>query len=106
MSEKNGIEKALKNPVSWLVGSVASVFAVAGAAFSDPTGGVAALIMVFVEQASSIFTAASIAGFTLAPEVEAIPAGAIQAIALVSGGTVVLIIGSRVWDKLKRRFKQ
>lgn len=102
----NEIEKALKNPVSWLVGSVASVLAVAGAVLSDPTGGVAAVIMVFVEQASGIFTAASIAGFTLAPQIEAIPTGAIQGVALVAGGVVVLTIASRVWDRLKSRFKE
>lgn len=103
---RNRIEKALKNPVSWFVGSVASVVGVSAAVLSDPTGGVAALLTVFIEQASSIFTAASIAGFTLAPEIPQIPSGAIQAVALVSGGVVVLTIGSKVWDRLKRRFTE
>lgn len=98
------LENALRHPISWLVGAVVSVYAVATAILADPTGGVATVLMVFIDQASTIFTATSIAGFTLAPAVDWVPAWPLRAVALASGTVLVLLLADRLWDSLEDRF--
>jgi hypothetical protein len=98
-------ERAIKHPISWLTGAVVSVVAVSSAILGDPTGAIFGILAVFVQNASTIFTAGSIAGFTLAPAIPAIPADLVQGVAIVAGIVVVLKIADNLWDEMEERFK-
>lgn len=96
-------EDIIRDPVSWVTGGLASIGGAAYAIGADPITAGAAFIDVAVAQASHVFTAASIAGFTIAPTIEWIPEGTITAIALVAGAIVVLKLVGRLWDAFTDR---
>lgn len=103
MTRKKRIEDALKHPIAWASGGVASIVAVVFALGGDPFGITAAIITVIVSRATSLFTGASIFGFTVAPNVDVIPAWPFQVGAIVLGIVVVAKILDRVWDSFKSR---
>lgn len=96
-------EGFLRHPLTWTIGAVTSVIAVAFATLGDPVSAIAAILAVFSGQASNIFTAASIAGFTLAPVIGPEWAGTLQRIAVLFGIVVVVKILDSVWDSIKGR---
>lgn len=97
------MKEMFENPVSWAVGGVASVFGVLAVLVTDPSMSFLAIAQVLVDNASMLFTASSIAGFTIAPEVSQELAKWIQWIALGSGLVIVLKVSADIWDRIKER---
>lgn len=103
MSEGDTIERILKNPFRWIVGGVTSAVVVLASIGVDPISSTAALLSVLYSNATGLFTAASIAGFTVAPEVPYLPEGMLQGAALLFGVVVILSILGQIWDSIKDR---
>lgn len=103
MSTKEKIRDFVNSPLAWVLGGIASVVTFFASFGVDPVTTGTALAAVLVDQSMNIFTAASIAGFTLAPEVPWLPAKVIQLIAIVAGSIVVVKIILSVWDRIKAR---
>lgn len=101
--EESDLERIVRHPVAWAVGGVVSVFTVIGSIIGDPTGTIVTVFSTMIDLAMPIFTATSIAGFTLAPEIPQIPARGVQIIAIIFGLIVVALIADRVWDSIKER---
>lgn len=97
------VETILKHPVTWAIGGLVSIAAVISAMFTSPFAAVATVIQVLFANASSIFTASSIAGFTLGPQFSPTVAGVFKGVALVAGTVFVWKIADGVWDEAKRR---
>lgn len=95
------MREMIENPVSWAAGAAASVVGVFVAILADPSMSFLAIGQVLVENASMLFTASSIAGFTIAPEVSQGLAKWIQWIALGSGLVIVLKVAADIWDRIK-----
>lgn len=83
-------EEIISDPISWVSGGLASLSGAIYMTGVDPISAIAVLMDVGLSNATNVFTAASIAGFTLAPEVDWLPAGSIKVIALVFGAIVAL----------------
>lgn len=103
MTTRKEIEGALRNPIAWTVGGIVSVLTVLATIGFDPFGITAGLLSVVFTQATSLFTAGSILGFTIAPNVDWIPAMPFQLLAIAFGIVVVGKILDRVWDSFKAR---
>ena len=101
MTEQSELRKLLTSPISFAIGGIASVITVALSLFGDPVTTSIAIIGVLSDQAFNLFTAFSVAGFTLAPEFEWLPAGTIQGLALFFGVVIVVKIADSVWDSIK-----
>lgn len=101
--DESDLTSFARDPIKWLVGAVVAFFSVVTAIALDPTGSVATIALSLIDQAGLIFTAASITGFTLAPEISWIPKREIQAIAIIFGIIVVAGVIDKVWDNLKER---
>lgn len=99
----SNIEDIIRNPVSWVAGGIASVVGVLTAVGGDPISSTIAVLTVLSANATEAFTAASILGFTVAPEIPQLPEGALKAIALVFGVLVVLKMLSGLWDAITGR---
>lgn len=98
------VEKILRHPVTWVVGAVTSVIGVMAAFALNPVHVAATVVEVAFANASTIFTASSIAGFTLAPAMfPPLAATAVKGVAFGSGILVVAKIGDRMWDRFKER---
>lgn len=93
----------LENPYSWIVGVLGSMSGVSYYFLSDPFALFSVVFEVILADAASLFTAMSILGFTVAPEVPSLPEGAFQAIALVLGVIVVVKILDGVFDRIVER---
>lgn len=66
-------------------------------------GWIQAIVAVLWGQLSTLFTALSIAGMTLAPRVEWLPEGPLTAAALVAGGLYVAKLGDSIIDQIEAR---
>jgi hypothetical protein len=100
---REDVREAVENPVSWLLAFFASAATVIGAIAIDPTGSVVAISALVLDMSTTLFTALSIAAFTIAPNVD-IPgwlADGLVAGALFMGLLAILKILSSVWDRLK-----
>lgn len=91
-----------RRPIAWVYSAIASVLAVFGFLAQDPTGTMAAIFSVAIADATSLFTALSILGFTVAPET-GLPEVTIQRIALLFGLIVVAKILNDVIDSITDR---
>ena len=88
----------LKNPIAWLTGGVG------GVVLFDPTV-LTALLAALWSSAGTLFTAASVAAFTVVPEVSALnpyEEGAV-AIAVAAGGIYLAKLGYRILDNYTDR---
>lgn len=103
MTDHDRIETALRNPIAWVSSGIISVITVMVSIGFDPFGIVATVLTVIFSQATNLFTAGSIMGFTVAPEISWLPAWPIQAAAIGLGLIVVGKIVSGVWDRFKAR---
>lgn len=99
------IERALRHPFTWVSGAIVSVFGVLSAVAIDPVTAASAIVEVFVAMSSTIFTASSIAGFTLGPMVGPFIANAFKVVALISGSIVVISVLSNVWDRIEKKLE-
>lgn len=99
------MKEMIKDPISWAIGGVASFFGVLGVMLTDPTMSIMVIIEVLFQNASALFTASSIAGFTLAPEVSMELARVVQGIAFISGVVIVAKMVGRLWDNVKEKVK-
>ncbi|MDZ7701820.1 MAG: hypothetical protein U5J98_06975 [Halobacteriales archaeon] len=77
----------LTDPANWLMGALGAAAAVLGAVAFDPTGTALAVVLTFIGNASTIFTASSITAWTLGPEIEALKpwVPALRKVALAAG---------------------
>jgi hypothetical protein len=64
------------------------------------------LISVILQQSGALFTAASITGFTIAPQVEWLPVDIIQTLAIVVGALFVLTQLAKVGRAAKKQFME
>lgn len=87
----------------WVGGAIASAIGAGAFFLAHPIAFGGALTNVMFADAASLFTALSIMGFTVAPELPSIPAGAFQSLALVFGVIVVVKTAERIWDSLEKR---
>lgn len=69
----------------------------------DPGGLVTALLFTIWQQSGTLFTVTSILGFTLAPEVDLLPTGALRTLALAFGAVFVLSLLWKFGDNLEDR---
>lgn len=92
----------LKNPLAWGSGVFGSMLG-SMYLFADPFTLFVVFFEVVFSNATSLFTAFSILGFTIAPEVPALPTGLFKAAALVLGVIVVVKILDRVFDNVIER---
>lgn len=102
---KDTVRKAVKDPLSWVAGAVFSAFAVAASFGVEPISAAVIVLTVLYNNAMTLFTASSILGFTVAPEVPWIPARFFEAVAILLGLMVVGQIGAQVWDKVVDRLE-
>lgn len=89
--------------VMWVSGALTGLFGVLSALLFDPTGFGAALLTTIWQQAGTLFTVTSIAGFTLASEVPQLPARQLQLAAIGFGVVFALTLLDRFWDNLEER---
>lgn len=100
------LEELLRHPVAWVAGAAGSVAGVVASILGDPIGGVLAIVDVANAYAFNIFTASSIAGFTLGPALPQVPAGFFQAIALGAGALIVIKVSDSLWDAIKQQLRR
>lgn len=88
----------IKNPVAWLTGGVGGVVLV------DPTV-LTALLAALWSSAGTLFTAASVAAFTVVPEVDALSQyeQTAVAVAVAAGGIYLAKLGYRIFDNYTDR---
>ncbi|WP_253737994.1 hypothetical protein [Halohasta salina] len=88
----------IKNPVAWLTGGLGGVF------LFDPTV-ITALLAALWSSAGTLFTAASVAAFTVIPQVDALSSieETAVAIAVVAGGIYLAKLGYRILDSYTDR---
>lgn len=103
MPSPNQIRNALSNPISWVVGAVGSVLAIAASLGVDPITASIIIATVVWNNAMTIFTGSSIIGFTLAPEIDMIPARPFQVAAVIVGFIVVGNILSKLFNRVESR---
>lgn len=103
---KKDVERILKSPLSWLIGGIGSVATVVLYLAGDPTGLVAAVIVLIWSMSSQIFGGLSILAFTIAPNVSWVPVQPLSALAVGFGIVAVLRILYKVWRRLKGRVEE
>lgn len=88
----------LKNPVAWLTGGVG------GVVLFDPTV-ITALLAALWSSAGTLFTATSVAAFTVIPQVSALSPyeETAVAIAVAAGGIYLAKLGYRILDNYTDR---
>jgi hypothetical protein len=91
------LERVLMHPASW----VASALTVLGGVFQLPFA--SELWMWLLNSSGSLFTATSIAAFTIAPEVEGFSAGVLRPVAIVLGGVFIAAQLRTAFEKLQER---
>lgn len=87
----------------WIAGGIASVTGVVAYIISNPMSFGGAFANVMIADPMSMFTAFSILGYTVAPEIPSLPAGAFKALAILFGVIAVVKILDSIWESLKRR---
>lgn len=102
---KDTVRSAVSDPLSWIAGAVISGLAVVASFGVEPITAIVVVVTVLYNNAMTLFTASSILGFTVAPEVAWIPEGTFQAAAIILGLMVVGQIGAQVWDKIVDRME-
>lgn len=96
-------ENFLRHPISWVTGGVVSAVGVLFSIGLDPISAVSAVMAVFSSQAMNLFTAFSIAGFTIGDFFDWLPADLLQTVAVFFGVIVVVKLLDSVWDSIKDR---
>lgn len=104
-ASQNQVREALSNPLSWVVGTVGSILAVSASLGVDPITGGIIIGTVIWSNATTIFTATTILGFTIAPEIGFLPEQSFQVAAIVVGFMVVGQVLAKLWDRVKTRVK-
>jgi Flp pilus assembly pilin Flp len=87
----------LKNPITIAVSIATAIGHMLG------IGPITAVVSVLWANVSTLFTALSIAGLTLGPELAWIPEGPLTAAALIAGGAYVLKLLDRVFDQIQAK---
>lgn len=95
----------LHEPVNWFLGGLGAIASVLAALAFDPTGAVAAVVLTILQQAGTLFTVLSIAGFTVAPNVSSLEPYVpwLQGAAIGTGIIFGLVLLDRVWENFKER---
>jgi len=91
------LKELLTQPVTVATSAGLAIAHVLGIGWIDP------VITVVLANIPTIFTALSISGFTLAPEVAWLPEETLTTLALVAGGIYVLTLVDRVIDQIQTR---
>jgi hypothetical protein len=94
------VKELLTKPVTVATSVGIAIAHALGVAWVDP------FISVVLANISTIFTALSISGFTLAPEVAWLPQETLTTLALVAGGLYVLRLVDRVIDQLATQLEE
>lgn len=104
-TKQDRIERALRHPVSWVIGGIVSVATVFSAIGLHPVAAGADIVAVILGNATNLFTGLSILGFTIAPNVSLFAGWvwAIQGFAIFMGVIVVGKIVMLIWDRFKSR---
>ena len=90
-------KEILKQPITIAVALAGAVGHALG------IGPITAVVSVLWTNISTLFTALSIAGLTLAPQVAWLPAGPLTTAALIAGGAYVLKLLDRIVDRIESR---
>jgi hypothetical protein len=99
---KKSVRKAVKQPIAWVAGGLLSVTTVAFSFGVEPITAVVVVLTVLYNNAMTLFTASSIMGFTVAPEL-GIAETPFKIAAIVLGFMVVGQVASQVWGKIAAR---
>ena len=87
----------LKEPITIAVATAGAIAHALG------FGPVTAIVGVLWANVSTLFTALSISGLTLAPQIAWLPKGPLTTAALVAGGAYVLKLSDRIIDRIQTR---
>lgn len=91
------VTEILKNPFTIAIGAATALGHFLG------IGPITAVVSVLWMNISTLFTALSIAGLTLGPELAWIPEAELTALALIAGGLYVLKLLDRVFDQIQAK---
>lgn len=89
--------KILTDPVTVILATLGAIAHALG------VGWVQAVVSVLWTNVSTLFTALSVSGFTLAPQVAWIPEGPVTTAALVAGAAYVLKLADKMIDKIQAK---
>lgn len=105
MPSEETVRRVLSNPLSWVAGIIMSLLGVAASLGVDPiTGGIIVATVVW-NNAMTMFTATTILGFTIGPELDFLNAKPFQAAAIILGFIVVGQTVDKVWGRIKTRVR-